>query len=110
MKKVMLLVLVSLLIVGCSVKYKQVGRFNMVSTRNVNMSIPYERLTTYTNATSRDLKRNKAKTIDEAIDAAVKKVPGGEFLMNVKVFAIDTTYYAIEGDVWGVRINNNKSR
>ena len=107
MKKVIYLMLLAVLFSGCStLKVKQIGKMNMVSNRNVNPSVQYQLISTYTGGSKSELRQSTAKTIDEAVDQTVKKVPGGEFLMNVKIFAIDSTYYAVEGDVWGIPLSN----
>ncbi|MBI3503060.1 MAG: hypothetical protein HY063_14835 [Bacteroidetes bacterium] len=52
------------------------------------------------------------ESIQQAVDAVVKKVDGGEYLMNAKIWLIirsgggfvpDRYYYAVEGDVWGLK-------
>lgn len=82
-------------------KLKQIGSINMISTRNVNPSLEYKPIATFAGGSDRELKRSKAKTIDEAIENTIKSVPGGEFLMNVKLFVVDGKYFAVQGDVWG---------
>lgn len=32
-------------------------------------------------------------------------IPGGEFLMNTKIFLVKGKYLAAEGDVWGINTN-----
>jgi hypothetical protein len=86
---------------GCT-SVKLIGSLNMVSTRNVNADLKYQRITTYSGGGESTLKKSRAVTIEDAINDVVRKVPGGEFLMNVKIFAIDEgKYYAVQGDVWG---------
>ena len=41
------------------------------------------------------------ETIPEAINSTVQSVPGGEFIMNAKVYLIDGEYFAVEGNIWG---------
>jgi hypothetical protein len=43
----------------------------------------------------------QGKTLEEAVDNTVKKVPSGEYLKNVKVF-YNGTRFKIQGYVWGV--------
>ena len=40
-------------------------------------------------------------TIQDAVDATVRKIPGGEYIMNAKIYLVNSTYLAVEGDVWG---------
>lgn len=71
---------------------KLVGDLNMVSTRNVDTATEYKILSQYT--------KGKGSTIEESIYAAVKAIPGGEFMKNVQVFTIGSKFQ-VEGDVWG---------
>lgn len=86
---------------GCT-SVKLIGSVNMISTRNVSPESKYQRLTTYSGGGDSTLKKSRAKSVEEAVNDTVRKVPGGEFLMNVKLFALDDgEYYAVQGDVWG---------
>jgi len=80
---------------------KQIGKVNMISNRNVDPNLKYQSLTTYSGGSKRELKKSKATSIEAAIDNTVKKVPGGEFLMNCKIYVVNSKYIAVEGDVWG---------
>jgi hypothetical protein len=99
-----LFVLMSL--AGCSVE--QIGRINMISTRNIDPNQTYTVLATYSGGSNRELRKSKATSIEHAIDLVVKRVPGGEFLMNAKIYIVRRSRnpqrqrYAVEGDVWGV--------
>jgi hypothetical protein len=91
-------------LMGCGPHVKQIGDLNMIATRNVDaseLSSAYVPLRTYAGGSKRELKKSTASSIEEAANATVRAVPGGEFLMNVKVYLIDGMYIAIEGDVWG---------
>lgn len=105
MKKTLFLISLFAL-TSCGMGIKQVGDLNMISKRNVIPSDDYERLRTYAGSSSKkelkhEVKRVKAKTIDQAVDYTVKNTPGGEFLTNVKVYMVDGTYFVVHGDVWG---------
>lgn len=97
MKKLLLISLLS----SC-VSVKQIGEFTIVSTRNIQSSEKYVLLTTYSGGNKKELRKSQCKTIQEAINKTVKSVPGGEYLMNAKVYSIDSEYFAVEGDVWGL--------
>lgn len=73
----------------------------MISTRNIDSHVEYKLLTTYSGGSEKDLKKSKAKTIQQAIDETVRRTVGGEYLMNAKIYLVDNLYYAVEGDVWG---------
>ena len=84
---------------------KQIGKVNMISNRNVDPKLNYQVISTYSGGGKRELKQSKAKTIEDAIDQTVRRVPGGEFLMNAKVYVVNGQYLAVEGDVWGETSN-----
>jgi len=88
---------------------KNIGALNMVSTRNIETSIKYVVIQKNSELTKKEKKRSRAETIQEAVDAAVKKVDGGEYLMNARIYLIKhdyflaySYYYAVDGDVWGI--------
>lgn len=104
MKKFIFILFVALL--SSCVQVKQIGKVNMISNRNVDPNLKYSIITTYSGGSNRELKKSEAKTIEDAIDATVKKIPGGEFVMNVKIYLVYHTwgekrFFAVEGDVWG---------
>lgn len=80
---------------------KEVGKLTMISTRNVDSKTEYTNLRGYVGSTKKELKKLKGKTVEEAVDNLVRTTPGGEFVKNVKVFVINSKYFAIQGDVWG---------
>lgn len=108
MKNIKFIFILSVLVLfsGC-IETKQIGKLNMVSNRNIDQSKNYKQLTTYSGGSKRELKKTRAKTMEDAIDATVRKVPGGEYLMNVKVYLVNSTYIAVEGDVWGNSENSS---
>lgn len=102
MKKIILGALLFSSITSCT-SVKQIGKVNMISNRNVDPKLNYEVITTYSGGSKKELKKSKSTTIEDAIDQTVRKIPGGEFLMNVKVYLVNGQYLAVEGDVWGVK-------
>lgn len=104
MNKILITLLVITAGTSCT-SVKQIGKVNMISNRNVDPKLDYDVITTYSGGSNRELKKSKAKTVEDAIDQTVRKVPGGEFLMNVKIYMVNGQYIAIEGDVWGVKSN-----
>jgi hypothetical protein len=101
MRKVILLNLLVLTSFVFSAKFVQIGQVNMISNRNVNPTLNYQSLSTFKGSSEKEIQRSKCKTIEEAIEQTVKSVPGGEFLMNAKIFVVSGKYYAVQGDVWG---------
>lgn len=84
---------------------KQLGKLNMVSNRNIESSAHYELKRSYMGGSKSELKENKGKTLDEAIDNIVRNTPNGEFLKNAKIYQVNTLFskcFAVEGDIWGL--------
>lgn len=104
MKRIQQIFVLALVIfsVGCS-SIKEVGHVNMISNRNIDTDFDYERLGSYVELTKRQKKRSRNETIPEAINSTVQSVPGGEFIMNAKVYLVNSKYFAVEGDVWGAK-------
>lgn len=94
------------LLASCT-SFKQVGSVNMISTRNVENGADYTLIRSYMGASKKELKKTRATTLDEAINDVVKNTPGGEHLRNVKIYLVNGTYFAVEGDVWGTTANQN---
>ena len=105
MKKVIFIVIVATTIASCATSIKQIGKVNMISNRNIDPKLNYDVISTYSGGSNRELKKSHATTIEDAVDQTVKKVPGGEFLMNIKIYSVNKKYFAAEGDVWGVKSN-----
>jgi hypothetical protein len=91
---------------SCAPSIKEVGRVNMISVRNVDPKLEYGVLSTYSGGSKRELKKTRATSIDEALRLTVRKVPGGEFLMNARLYQVRGKYFAMEGDVWGYKDNS----
>lgn len=96
------------LFLGACTHVNQIGKLTMISNRNIDGGANYTLLRTYMGGSKKELKRLKAKTIEDAIDNVVRNTPGGEFLKNVKIYIVNTGYYAVEGDVWGLKQTNFK--
>ena len=103
MKTLKLIALYSavLLMNSCAPSIQKIGTLNMIAHRNVDMKLDYELIATYSGGSNRELKKSRNKTVEEALENTVRKVPGGEMLLNVKLYQIKGKYYAVEGDVWG---------
>jgi hypothetical protein len=82
-------------------KFVEVGKVNMISNRNIDPNAKYKLLRSYSADSKKEVKHLKFTTIEQAIDHVVKKVPGGEYLMNVKIYLLHDDYFMVEGDVWG---------
>jgi hypothetical protein len=108
----MSILMIAVLSTSCMV-FNEAGRLNLVSVRNIDSKSNYQLLQKNVEYTKKEMRKNCKKTIEQAIDDVVKKVPGGEYLMNAKinVCVIQGTlfngyqpslYYIVTGDVWGI--------
>jgi hypothetical protein len=117
-KGILNLVAISLIATSCSTSVKVIGSVSMLSHRNVNTQSEYQLLTSYAGGSPKERKKTRAVTIEDAVDQTVKKVAGGEFLMNAKIYLVKTPryfkdtegkktnlFYFCEGDVWGSKEN-----
>ena len=100
MKKIVYFLLLAVIFTACT-SVEQIGKVNMISNRNVDPQLKYQVLTTYSGGTSKEFKKSRATSIEDAVDQTVRKVPGGEFVMNAKIYLVKGKYIAVEGDVWG---------
>ncbi|MCB0472480.1 MAG: hypothetical protein KDC56_05415, partial [Flavobacteriaceae bacterium] len=82
MKNIIYFIISAVIFTSC-VSVKQIGKLNMISNRNVDPNLNYQNLTTYSGGSQKELLRSRTKTIEDAVDQTVRKIPGGEFLMNV---------------------------
>jgi hypothetical protein len=99
--KIILISIVSLTLLSCA-GVKQIGDLNMISTRNIPNDNNYVLLATYVGTEKNEIRKNKARTLDEAVDKVVSKRSGGEILKNVKVYLIGSSHLSVSGDVWGI--------
>lgn len=109
MKKLFLLVVAFLIVPNfCDAqKVVQIGKINMISSKNVGDLGDYEIIAAYARGNQKKITKSKAKTLEDALEQTVREVPGGVFLMNAKIYMIKRKYFAIEGDVWGLKQNAN---
>ena len=109
MKKIITIAILILLIsfTGCT-SYEMIGKVNMISNRNINPKLEYKQLSTFSGASETEILQTNAISIEEAIDQNVRKVAGGEFMMNVKIYKVNKKYFAVEGDVWGNTVNSSE--
>lgn len=106
MKKTLFPAIIAALLMTFSSCYSvtQIGEVNMISERNIDTKFDYQRITTYSGGSKRQLRKSRAENLQQAVAQTVKQVPGGEFIMNAKAYIVKhrlSTYFAVEGDVWG---------
>jgi hypothetical protein len=112
MKKTLALaVIISVILSSCGVSHKVVlvGNINMVSTRNIE-NTDYVLISTYMGGNKKEISNARSVSIEQAIDQTVKQTPGGEYLKNAKIYKIDDLYFAVEGDVWGLKNSEQSIR
>lgn len=105
MKNTLITVAFAVLLSGCA-QPVLVGNVNQISTRNVDSSQKYELLKRYAGSGTKELTKNLSKTLEGSIENVLKSTPGGEYMMNVKVYKLNNQY-AAEGDVWGLPNKND---
>ncbi len=111
-KNLLTIGLIALLFTSCA-EVTEIGRVNMISNRNIDSNGEYALLASYSGGTSKELRKSRALNLQDAIDKTVKKIPGGEYLMNAKIYVIlkpfsnKIKYYSVEGDVWGHKENKS---
>jgi hypothetical protein len=114
----------------------------MISTRNINKAEDYQSLKTYAGVSSSDINNAlakskkgfipkkspifkdimlfKGKTLNEAVDNVVKSQVGGNYLMNARLYLVQTAdkkgsdlvnvkyQYVLGGDIWGTKSENDE--
>ncbi len=80
--------------------YVRIGELTMISTRNVDSKTDYKLIEKYVVGKA---KSNSGNALQIAIDNAVRSVPEGEFLQNVRIsISQNGRKVKVEGDVWGI--------
>ncbi len=102
MKKISQIIFVFILLLSSACSVKQVGKINMISNRNIDASMKYQLISTYSGGSKKEIRKSKSITIEDAIDKTVRAIPGGEYLMNAKIYLVKGHFFAVEGDVWGI--------
>jgi len=91
-----------ILLLSLSSCYYRIGDLTIISNRNVDSKTDYKMLKQYVVATA---KSKKGDPLENALDNAVKKVPGGEFMKNTKIYVkVNGKKIKVEGDVWGIPV------
>lgn len=104
MKKLVGVIVCSFVFMSGCTSVELIGEVNMISNRNVDTKTEYTRLTSYSGGSKRQIKNARSESINDAVAKTVKETPGGEYLMNAKIYFVKGKYYAVEGDVWGVQV------
>ena len=111
-RKVLLFTFLAMVVFFSScIGVNEIGKVNMISNRNVSLKTDYALLASYSGGSKTELKKSKAQNIEQAVDQTVRKVPGGEFLMNAKINMVlhrvsGKVFFAVEGDVYGLASAN----
>src|SRR5579871_6114551 len=101
MKKLSFYLAICTLLTSCAASYQEIGSLGMLSDRHVETGGNYRMLQAHVGATKKELKNTTATTIERAIEQVLNEVPGGTYITNVKIYAVNGDYLAVSGDVWG---------
>ncbi|MBW7868881.1 MAG: hypothetical protein H3C31_11200 [Brumimicrobium sp.] len=100
MKKIIIILIIGLCTTSC---FRYIGDLTIVSTRNIDSSIDYVPLKSYSGGSKNELRKTVGINLKEAVNNNLRTVPGGEYIMNAKFYIYRGKYYAVEGDVWGMK-------
>ena len=108
MKKTFLFLFAALLLSSCATSLQKIGSVNSISIRNIDVdnTVKYQKISSCVNCSDAEKKRSKALTINQAIDQATKQYAGGEYLQNCNLYLVDSKYFAVDGDVFGIPIDS----
>ncbi len=101
MKNSIFYLVISVLLTSCAATYQEIGSVSLLATHRVNEQESHKLLATNVGATKQEIKRDTAQTMNEAIKTILSKVPGGDYLTNVRLYIVKDQWLAVSGDVWG---------
>lgn len=81
-----------------SCSYNRIGSVTMISTRNIASNVEYVELARNVEGIS---KMSHDDPLQEAIDNAVKSIPGGEYMTNTVIYQLKDKKIKVIGDVYG---------
>jgi hypothetical protein len=93
--------LLGALLTSCAGTYEAIGKVNILSETEVASGLKYTQLTTNSGADKKELKYSTAATVQEAVAQVIGNVPGGRFITDVTIYAVNDGYFAVTGNVWG---------
>src|SRR5690242_9205522 len=98
MKNLVVYTIISMLLTSCASTYQEIGGLGLLATHNVPEQQNYKLLATGVGSTKKEIKHSTAQSMNEAINAILNKVPGGDHLTNVKLYIVKDMYLAVSGD------------
>ena len=101
MKNTAVSMLMCLMLASCASTYNEIGSLNMLSNKHIDPNGHYQKLAVNVGTTKKEIKGSTADNIDAAINNVLNRVPGGEYITNVKLYVVNGDYLAVSGDVWG---------
>ena len=104
MKKTVFYIAISIVLTSCAANYSEIGSLGTLSDRHINADAHYRQLAIAVGVKKKEIKKSQATSMKQAIEQQLVKVPGGEYLTNVKIYAVNGDYLAVSGDVWGVKV------
>ena len=97
LSSIMAVIATAIMLSSCA--FTRVGDLTMMSSRNFYSKSNYKLIQKYVVGSA---KSNRGDALQSAINDAVKKIPDGEFLKNVRVYVKNNgKEIRVEGDVWG---------
>lgn len=103
MKKLGFYIGMSVLLTSCAASYNEIGGLSMLSDKSIKAGGHYQKLAVAVGTSKKEIKHSHAVSMNAAIDQVLSQVPGGQYLTNVKIYAVNGDYLAVSGDVWGVK-------
>jgi hypothetical protein len=95
------LMLISTLLTSCATTIHEIGSIGMLSDKKIDANTKYQKLASNVGSTKKEIRKTDADNIEAAINQVLAKVPGAEYLTNVKIYAVNGDFLAVSGDVWG---------
>ncbi len=96
-----------LFLLSSCVQVRQIGYLPQLNRAFTMDSTDLILLAKFTGVDKKEMQKSRAETIEEALEITLRKVPGGEFLRNVRIHISrpwglsQKTYFSVSGDVWG---------
>ncbi|HTA81525.1 MAG TPA: hypothetical protein VK783_01200 [Bacteroidia bacterium] len=102
LKIITLFVANSLLLASCATIYDAIGTVSLLTSHAIDTTRNYTLLATSPALNKKTVKYLCTENIDQAVNQAISRVPGGCYLTHATIYVIDGNYYAVTGDVWGI--------
>lgn len=105
MKKLGLFFTACTLLASCASPYKMIGTLDYLSVKDIDGKGDYQKIASDLGSKKKELKSSTSYTVQQAVDSMFARVPGAEFMTNVKIYVVKDEFVAVSGDVWGQKQN-----